>query len=82
MTKTTILAVTVIAFAFGACSRSSTRNEQTTSMKDTTSFHSIDTTKLATGTVFYQCPMNPEEISEKPDVCPKCGMELEKVEKR
>ncbi len=25
----------------------------------------------------YQCPMHPEEISDKPGVCPKCGMNLE-----
>ena len=27
----------------------------------------------------YQCPMHPEEKSDKPGKCPKCGMDLEKV---
>jgi len=29
--------------------------------------------------VIYQCPMDPEEVSDKPGKCPKCGMDLEKV---
>ncbi|CAN5279728.1 hypothetical protein BH09BAC5_BH09BAC5_24660 [soil metagenome] len=31
-------------------------------------------------TVQYTCPMHPEVISDKPGSCPKCGMDLEKVE--
>ena len=27
----------------------------------------------------YQCPMHPEEKSDKPGKCSKCGMDLEKV---
>lgn len=26
---------------------------------------------------YYTCPMHPEIIQEEPDICPKCGMELE-----
>jgi hypothetical protein len=28
----------------------------------------------------YTCPMHPEVQSDKPGVCPKCGMTLEKLE--
>ena len=28
----------------------------------------------------YACPMHPEETSDKPGKCPKCGMMMEKVE--
>lgn len=42
----------------------------------------FDTTKLATGTTFYQCPMDPEVVSDQLGTCAKCGMNLEKVEKK
>ena len=42
----------------------------------------LDTTKLAKGDTFYQCEMNPEVLSDKPGNCPKCGMNLEKIEKK
>ena len=29
--------------------------------------------------IIYQCPMHPEEKSDKPATCPQCGMDLEKV---
>ena len=32
-------------------------------------------------TAEYTCPMHPEVKSDKPGKCPKCGMDLEKVEK-
>lgn len=28
----------------------------------------------------YSCPMHPEITGDKPGTCPKCGMDLEKVE--
>jgi nitrous oxide reductase accessory protein NosL len=31
--------------------------------------------------VNYTCPMHPEVITEYPGKCPKCGMELVKMEK-
>ena len=44
---------------------------------------SIDTTKLKTGEVYYQCEMHTDVISDKPGNCYKCeGMELEKKVKK
>lgn len=45
-------------------------------VKDTASFHAVDTTKLAKGEMYYQCSMHPEVITDKPGDCPKCGMKL------
>ncbi len=81
MKKAIILSSACIAIALGACTNSSTKTEQAAS-KDSTVIHTIDTTQLAAGTVFYQCPMHLEEISDKPGACPKCGMDLEKVTKQ
>jgi hypothetical protein len=33
-----------------------------------------------TGKELYVCPMHPEETSDKPGKCPKCGMDLVKKE--
>lgn len=79
MKKTIILSVAVIALTLGACNSSSNKNETTNS---TTQTFNLDTTKLKSGETFYQCPMDPEIISDKPGSCPKCGMDLEKVEKK
>jgi hypothetical protein len=32
------------------------------------------------GKELYVCPMHPEETSDKPGKCPKCGMDLVKQE--
>jgi hypothetical protein len=80
MKKAIILSSAFFAFSFGACNNPSTKTEETTS-KDSVVFHSIDTMQLAAGTEFYQCPMDPSEVSDKPGKCPKCGMDLEKVVK-
>jgi hypothetical protein len=29
----------------------------------------------------YQCPMHPEVFSDKPGICPKCGMNLEPIKR-
>jgi hypothetical protein len=41
----------------------------------------FDTTTVKTGEAFYQCPMHPAVISNKPGDCPECGMPLEKKTK-
>ena len=68
-----IASLAIFTLVFSSCGNSSTENKEATS---------IDTTKLKTGDVFYQCEMNPEVISDKAGTCPKCGMDLVKVEKK
>jgi hypothetical protein len=80
MKKAILLSSTFIAL-LAACTNQSTKTEQAAS-SDSTAFHSIDTNQLAAGTVFYQCPMDPEQVSDQPAKCPKCGMDLEKVVKQ
>ena len=37
--------------------------------------------KNKAGKAVYTCPMHPDVVSDKPGQCPKCGMNLIKVEK-
>ena len=46
-------------------------NENTVSASDSTSAAPLK--------VNYVCPMHSEVVSEYPDTCSKCGMDLEKV---
>lgn len=81
MKKKIFIPVVAVTLIFGACNNSSNTDEKnSTSNTEVTS--SLDTTKLAKGTVFYQCPMHPEVTSDKAGSCSKCGMDLEKVEKK
>lgn len=70
------LTIVTAMLIFSACN--STRNEQSNSEQT----FDLDTTKLSKGDTFYQCEMHPEVLSDKPGNCPKCGMELIKVEKK
>ena len=70
MKKVIILSATALTLIFSACGNSSTTKG---------SPETVDTTKLKTGEVFYQCEMNPEVLSDKPGSCPKCGMDLERA---
>ena len=81
MKKVILFSAVAIAFTLCACSNQST-NDTKNETADTTKMQMLDTTKLAKGEVFYQCPMHPEEMSGKPGSCSKCGMDLEKVEKK
>ena len=83
MKKAIILSVVAIAFTIIACNNSANRSE-TSAKADSTAIvaPSFDTTKLAAGVTFYQCPMDLDEISDKPGSCPKCGMDLEKEVKQ
>jgi hypothetical protein len=39
------------------------------------------TIKAKTTEAVYFCPMDTDVKSDKPGVCPKCGMDLEKIKK-
>ena len=69
-TKFIILVVLTIVF----CSFQNSFAQNSFEKQDTTLTR--DTTKI-----IYTCPMHSEIISDKPGTCPKCGMELVKLEK-
>lgn len=62
------VAVTALALACSACGPREQKAPET--VQSTTSEK-----------VLYTCPMHPEVRSDKPGKCPKCGMDLKKVEK-
>jgi len=88
MKKSIILSATVATLFFGACNNSPKNVEQTNSpdsvktenVNSTQSFN-LDTTKLKSGEVFYQCEMHADINSEKPGICPKCEMDLSELKK-
>ena len=87
MKKTIMFSVIALAMTIAACSNATKTDETNppTEQKlsaDTSAFQRIDTTKLAAGTVFYQCPMHLEEVTDKNVPCPQCGMDLDKVVKK
>ena len=69
-TKSIILIIATTVF----CSFQNTFAQNTYEKQDTTL--TPDSTKI-----IYTCPMHSEIISDKPGTCPKCGMELVKLEK-
>jgi hypothetical protein len=78
MKKIIFLSAIAIALVLGSCSNSSSGKTGADSIKSAT----LDTTKLASGATFYQCSMHPEVTSDKPGTCPKCNMDLSKVQKK
>lgn len=81
------MAIAVITIT-SACNNATNNSEKTESAvvpaatteapaKEAAAFQAIDTTKLATGDMYYQCSMDPEIIADKPGDCPKCGMKLD-----
>jgi hypothetical protein len=75
MKKIIFLSAVSIALLISACNKCS----NSSSPKEST--QTMDTTKLKTGDVFYQCEMDREVLSDKPGTCSKCGMNLSKVTK-
>jgi hypothetical protein len=81
--KKHILVITAGIVMLVACKSSTKTNEKDAKVQvDSTQVFNLDTAALVAGTVYYQCPMDPEEISDKPGVCPKCGMDLEPMTKK
>ncbi|MEP6795977.1 MAG: heavy metal-binding domain-containing protein [Saprospiraceae bacterium] len=78
MKKAILLSAVSMTLIFGTCKSSSDKNVTDNNGAQT---FSLDTTKLKGGTTFYECPMNPEVISDKPGQCPKCGMDLSEMRK-
>lgn len=79
MKKVIILFLATLIFE--ACGNSAKTGESSSSKNSAPTFK-LDTTKLKSGEAFYQCEMHPDVISDKPGNCPKCGMELLKMEKK
>jgi plastocyanin domain-containing protein len=82
-----IISAMAIAFTF-ACNNSSTKSEETKSTDSTitkdvnsSQVYNLDTTKLSSGAIYYQCEMHAEVISDKEGNCPKCGMNLSEMKK-
>lgn len=69
MKRNNLILSTILVFCMvwvAACSNNGTRDKPK------------ETTSIAGNKVIYTCPMHPEEVSDKPGTCPKCGMELVK----
>ena len=73
MKKVMLITAVSLAMIYGSCNNSASTNSQGDNSKQT---FNLDTTKLKTGTTFYQCEMHPEVLSDKPGNCPKCDMQL------
>ena len=81
--KKHILVIAAGIVMLGACNSSTKTSDKDAKVSaDSTQIFNLDTTTLAAGTVYYQCPMDLSEISDKPGKCPKCGMDLEPLTKQ
>lgn len=69
--KKLILLLAIVGFAFAA-------NAQDTK-KEGEKEKSTTEQKASQEKVYYQCTMHPDEKSDKPGKCSKCGMDLKKV---
>ena len=77
MKKTIITAAFVLtSIVFAACSGGTSN----TGSKDSAATTATDTAGKMMAAVKYTCKMHPEVISDTPGKCPKCGMELVKMD--
>lgn len=88
MKKAFLLSMVMIATAIVSCNNASTVNQDAkssdtsaTAKQGAVQNFNLDTNTLASGAVFYQCPMHPEVLSDKVGQCPKCEMDLEEMKK-
>ena len=72
-TKLTLITAALLTTILTDCKNSSTTKNSPSS---------ADTTQMAKGTIFYQCPMHLDVISDKSGSCTKCGMDLKAVTKK
>jgi hypothetical protein len=77
--KSKLIIIAFAAVCFAACSNQAQKIESTETKQDSTKKDSSIIAPEAGDRVMYQCPMHPEEISDKPGQCSKCGMDLEKI---
>ena len=87
MKKVIMFSAIALAMTIAACSNATKTDETKSATEQKQSgepaaFQRIDTTKLAAGEIFYQCPMHLEEVTDKNVPCPQCGMDLDKVVKK
>jgi hypothetical protein len=69
-----IKSIILVVFTIIFCSVQNIFAQNTSGKQDTT-------LRKDTEKIIYTCPMHSEIISDKPGTCPRCGMELVKVEK-
>jgi hypothetical protein len=83
MKKIFFLAASLVMLLTSCGNSTSTSGDKDTKQTVySTQVFNFDTTALAAGAKFYQCPMDLEVISDKPGTCPKCDMELVEVTKQ
>jgi Cu(I)/Ag(I) efflux system membrane fusion protein len=77
--KSKLIIIAFAAICFAACGNSGQRSESAETKQDSTKQDTSLIGPQVGDRVIYQCPMHPEEVSDKAGQCPKCGMDLEKV---
>lgn len=75
-----MLSLVAMGMISGTCKNSS--GNRKSDGAGTSQTFNLDTTKLKSGEVFYQCTMDPQVISDKPGVCPICEMDLSEMKKK
>jgi len=73
--KIILAAIFTLGVAIISCKNSENKTDATTA--DTTKTAAAAPKDSTATKAIYVCPMHPEETSDKPGKCPKCGMDLE-----